>query len=49
MLIEMDQALLDEAMKDTNMARKLCLYHGTQGRLLSNQIKHNQASLVNIY
>jgi transforming growth factor-beta-induced protein len=38
----MDSEILNEAKQNPGFARKLLLYHGTQGRILSRNIKNNQ-------
>jgi hypothetical protein len=38
----MDEELLEEAKVNPDLARKILLFHATQGRIFSNTIKHNQ-------
>ncbi|OXA51118.1 Transforming growth factor-beta-induced protein ig-h3 [Folsomia candida] len=40
--LEMDGELLEEARRNSDLARSIILYHATQSRILSNTIKNNQ-------
>lgn len=45
---EMDGELLEEARRNSDLARSIILYHATQSRILSNTIKNNQVQTQTI-
>lgn len=40
--LALDPVILDEAKRNPNLARQICLFHGVQGRIYENTIKNNQ-------